>query len=51
MIPAWAKKELEWVTPTAVDTSGSYSLGRTCDNVDIILISHNFFPSGENLQD
>ncbi len=48
LMSAWAKETLGWVTPTVVSTSGTYSLGRSCDNADMIRIDLGF-PNGEYL--
>ena len=48
LMSAWGKRDLQWTTPTVVTTSGTYTLRRSCDNNDMILINHKF-PSGEYL--
>ena len=48
LMSAWAKRDLQWTTPTVATTSGTYSLRRACDNNDMILINHKI-PNGEYL--
>ncbi len=48
LMSAWSKYKLGWVTPTEVSNSGSYSLGQSCDNDEIVIIKEGY-PSGEYL--
>ncbi|MDD5677870.1 MAG: M6 family metalloprotease domain-containing protein [Kiritimatiellae bacterium] len=39
---AWCKKDLNWLTPTVVTTSGTYTVSRVEDNQTVYRLSGNF---------
>lgn len=45
---AWSKIELGWITPTVIDTAGTYTINQAETNAEVYRINNNY-PSGEYL--